>query len=58
MILKIETKENQTLYNENFKNYLTNIFKERLAIKPELDFVKTGTLPRTEGKSKKIFKIL
>lgn len=58
IVLKIETKEDQILSNKNFKNYLINIFKERLGIKPEIDFVLDGALPRAEGKSKKLFRIL
>ena len=58
IVLKIEVSQIQTLYNNKIKNQLFEEFKARLGIKPEIDFVSEGKLPRTEGKSKKIVRVL
>lgn len=56
--LRIEVKEGRLILDKNIRNEVSDKFRERLIIKPEIDFVLDGKLPRTEGKSKKIFKDL
>lgn len=57
VILKIELKD-PFKPNTDFKDKLLNNFKVRIGIKPDIDLLEEGTLARTEGKSKKIFKTL
>ena len=58
IVLKIEVKERSLILDKNLKDEISGKFRERLVIKPEIDFVLDGELPRTEGKSKKIFRDL
>lgn len=58
IVLKIEVKKRSLILDNNLKDEISGKFRERLVIKPEIDFVLDGELPRTEGKSKKIFRDL
>lgn len=58
IILKMELRENHMLQVDVFRGIFISEFKEKLCIKPELELVDEGTLPRTERKSKKIFRTL
>ena len=58
LLIKIEMKQRSELQVNELKNRIIKKFKARLGIKPEIEFVSEGMLPRTEGKSKKIIRIL
>ena len=56
--LKIEVKNETLISDIPFKQELLNKFKEKLVISPSIDFILDGYLPRTEGKSQKLFRDL
>lgn len=58
IIIVVEIKQYKTSLINEIKNILLLTFQKKLSITPELNFVAIGTLPRTEGKSRKIFRIL
>ena len=58
ILVRIEVKQYQKSRDIDFRNQMLNKFKVRLDIKPEIEFVSEGALPRTEGKSKKIYRVL
>ena len=51
-------KKNKTDIDNTIRQELIRNIKTKLNFTPEIQFVKEGELPRTEGKSKKIFKTL
>jgi len=58
MFLRIEVRENHAPDDPGLRRLLTDGFKEKLEISPQIEFVPEGSLPRTEGKSKKMFRSL
>lgn len=57
-ILKVEILNYKLLEKKRIEQKLLNEFYNKLYIVPEIIFKKKGTLPRTDGKSKKIFRTL
>jgi len=58
LLIKLETKLQFPGPDIDFKTNLVREIKNRIAITPEIEFLPEGSLPRTEGKSRKIFRTL
>ena len=58
LIIKIELKRDSSLSHNTLMQGLLKEFEKRLDVKPEINFVNETKLPRSEGKSKKIFREL
>jgi len=58
MVLKVEVKGGSPVREEGLRRRLADDFKSRLAITPSIEFVSEGVLPRTEGKTQKLFRSL
>jgi phenylacetate-CoA ligase len=58
MVLKIETRGGGPAREQEMRRRLADDFKARLTISPSIEFVPEGSLPRTEGKTQKLFRSL
>jgi phenylacetate-CoA ligase len=58
LLLVFEIKVEYLHNAENVKQNLCKDFTEKLFLKPEMQIVKQGDLPLTEGKTKRLFRIL
>lgn len=58
ILLKIERRDISGFADGAVKALLTQEFKDHCSVKPEIDFLPPGSLPRTEGKSKRLFRTL
>jgi phenylacetate-CoA ligase len=58
MILKVEVKGGRPVRERELRRRLADDFKARLAMTPSIEFVSEGVLPRTEGKTRKLFRSL
>ena len=58
ILLRIELKPTLSIPEDEFKDHLMLEFKNKLSVKPDIDLLPEGSLPRTEGKSKKAFRSL
>ena len=58
LLIKMEIKHHSDLKKENLKQRLLDDFKTNLGVLPEIELLDADTLPRVEGKSKRLFRIL
>ncbi len=57
MVIRAETRENHAVSEEELR-VLSRELSEKLALKPEIEFVPYGGLPRTDSKTQHIFRTL
>jgi len=57
-VLKVELRKEKTGEKEEIKEKIINDIKNKIGVKPDVEFVQEGVLGRTEGKSKKIIRCL